>query len=200
MTLVGAAVARGTMYPRFFFFAIAPALLIAVRGGFALTQGVLSQRAGVSPAQSVRFATFATAAVIVASALSLQYNMRYPKQDFGGAMNYVDASAAAGDHVVSTGLEADPYRMLYGRDWANVTTLAQLDSIRSLGGRTWVLWTFPRYLEGLAPDVAQVLRDRCPEPRVFRGTVGGGDVMVCVLPARGGSVSTTAHALLPFAS
>ncbi len=199
VTVLGAAVARGTMYPRFFFFAIAPALLIVVRGGFVVVQFLWSRSVGPSGRGGERLATGAVGLVIVASAISLQYNMRYPKQDFGGAMGFVDENRAPSDHVVSTGLEADPYRMLYGRDWANVKTLSQLDSVRSLGGRTWVLWTFPRYLQDLAPEVAALLRDQCPSPRVFKGTVGDGDVLVCNLPPQRPGVSTTGASLLPFA-
>jgi hypothetical protein len=178
-TVAGALLARGTMYPRFFFFAIGPAFLIVVRGGFAAIELFLGRV--VSPAARTRIATGCVATVIILSAASLSFNYRYPKQDFEGAMRYVQSAQKAGDLVMSAGLRADPYRMLFGQDWPSLESKAQLDSARLVAERTWVVWTFPRYLEQSLPEVARVLRDECPGPRVFRGTVGGGDVLVCAL-------------------
>jgi hypothetical protein len=96
-------------------------------------------------------------------------------------MRYVQASQAAGDRVITTGLSANPYGMLYRLSWPNISTRAALDSMRAAGGRTWVIWTFPRYLAQSAPAIDQVLSAECAARRTFRGTVGGGDVMVCSL-------------------
>ena len=178
-TVLGAGVARGTMYPRFFFFAIGAAMLIVVRGGFA-TVAWLAERVG-RPSLGTPVATAAVAAVILLSALSLGFDYRYPKQDFEGAMRYVQATQSPGDRVVTTGLPADPYRMLYELAWPNISTRAELDSMRAAGGRTWVVWTFPRYLAQNAPTIDSVLNAECATRRTFRGTVGGGDVMVCAL-------------------
>lgn len=182
-TVAGAAAARGTMYPRFFFFAIGPAIIIAVRGAFA-SCGWLAGRLGRG-AWGDRIALAGVAAVIALSAASLGFNYRYPKQDFEGAMRYVVAERGADDAVVSSGLSADPYRMLFGESWPVVSTRAELDSVRRQHARTWVLWTFPRYLERSAPEIDAELKRECPTPRVFRGTVGGGDVMACFLPRLG---------------
>lgn len=178
-TVVGAGMARGTMYPRFFFFAIGPAMLVVVRGAFAAANWAAERVR--RPALGDPFATAGVAAVTVLSALSLGFNYRYPKQDFEGAMRYVVASRAPDDRVITTGLPADPYRMLYQQSWPNVTTGPELDRARSPNSRTWVVWTFPRYLE---KDVGVILQRECPQPRAFRGTVGGGDVLVCSLEPR----------------
>lgn len=181
MTVAGAMAARGTMYPRFLFFAIGPAMLLAVRGAYAAC-GWLAARVA-HPAWGPRLAMVGIVAVIALSTASLSFNYRYPKQDFEGAMRYVLAERGAQDAVVSAGLPADPYRMLYGQDWPIVSTVAELDSVRRLGPRTWVLWTFPRYLERHAPGLDRVLSKECRARRTFRGTVGGGDVMACFLPS-----------------
>lgn len=181
MTIAGAMAARGTMYPRFFFFAIGPAMLLAVRGAYAAC-GWLAARVS-RPAWGPRVALAGILTVIALSAASLSFNYRYPKQDFEGAMRYVLAERGAEDAVVSTGLPADPYRLLYGQDWPIVSTVAELDSVRLVSPRTWVLWTFPRYLERHAPGLDRVLSTECQARRAFRGTVGGGDVMACFLPS-----------------
>lgn len=187
VTAAGAAATRGTMYPRFFFFAIGPAMLLAVRGAFAAGDWLGRRMARVSLGE--RLALWGVRTVILLSAMSLSINYRYPKQDFEGAMRYVVSARAPGDQVVSTGLPSDPYGMLYGQAWPNLSTRRELDSVRSLGGRTWVLWTFPRYLAQAAPEIARVLQSECPHPRIFRGTVGGGDVLACALAAPTGPVS-----------
>jgi len=181
-TVAGAALARGTMYPRFFFFAIGPAILIAVRGAFASCEWIAARVGRTRAGDPIALAGIGMVGAL--SAASLLFNYRYPKQDFEGAMRYVLAERQAGEAVVSAGLAADPYRMLYGQDWPNLSTVAEIDSVRAAHDRTWVLWTFPRYLERHAPGVDKLLHDECPEPRVFRGTVGGGDVLVCALPHR----------------
>lgn len=186
-TVAGAAAARGTMYPRFFFFAIGPAMLVAVRGAYAAC-GALASRLG-RPALGPRVALGGVSAVIVLSAASLSFDYRYPKQDFEGAMRFVLAERRSDDGVVSTGLPTDPYRLLYGQDWPVLSTRAELDSARRANARTWVLWTFPRYLEKYAPEIDRVLQSDCEDTRVFRGTVGGGDVLVCFLPRVEGTVA-----------
>lgn len=181
VTIAGAAAARGTMYPRFFFFAIGPAMLVAVRGAYASCEWI-AQRIS-RPSLGDALATTGIVAVTLLSAASLSYDYRYPKQDFEGAMRLVLAEQKPGDAVITTGLPADPYRMLYGQKWENVSTAKELDTVRRRSTRTWVLWTFPRYLELHAPEVDRILRDQCTDRRTFRGTVGGGDVLVCTLPA-----------------
>jgi hypothetical protein len=95
-------------------------------------------------------------------------------------MRYVLASKAPEDVVVFAGVPGEPYRNIHGQDWATIASVAQMDSLRGPGtGRFWLIYTFPRYLAIGAPDVAALVSRRCQQPTVFRGTVSGGDVMVC---------------------
>lgn len=181
VTITGAFVARGTMYPRFFFFAIGPALIVVVRGGFAIAEWLARRVQWRVFTNPQRLATAAVAAVIALSAASLIPNYRYPKQDFEGAMRYVLAAKGPSDAVVSSGVPADPYTQLWQLPWPNVETAQQLEQARDSAPRTWVLYTFPRYLESRSPDIAAVIRRDCRQARVFRGTVGGGDIIVCTL-------------------
>lgn len=181
VTIAGAVLARGTMYPRFFFFAIGPTLIIVVRGAFAIAQWIAHRSRWRALANAQLMATAAVAALIAMSALSLVPNYRYPKQDFEGAMRYVLEAKGPGDVVVSSGVPADPYARLWQLPWPNVETAQQLTQARGTAPRTWVLYTFPRYLESRSPDIAAVIRRECKPARVFRGTVGGGDIIVCTL-------------------
>ncbi len=180
MTIAGAAIARGTMYPRFFFFAIGPTLIVVVRGAFAVAEWI-AQRSSGRFVSAERLGTIAIGAVVILSTLSLAPNYRYPKQDFEGAMRYVLGAKGPSDAVVSTGVPADPYTQLWNLPWPNVENVRQLEQARDAAPRTWVLYTFPRYLESRSPDIAAVIQRECRPARVFRGTVGGGDIVVCTL-------------------
>jgi len=182
-TLAGAALARGTLYPRFFFFAIGPAILVAVRGGFACADW-LAVRLGRSVKFGQQLALAGGGLVLLASALSLGFNYRYPKQDFEGAMDYVLAERSPVDRVVSVRVPGDPYRRLYARDWPSANSLAELETLRNPDGRTWIVYTMKRYIEAAAPDLAAAIRRECPAPRVFPGTIGDGAVFVCTLEPR----------------
>ena len=175
VVLVGALIGRGTMYPRFFFFAAGSAVIIFMRGMFALNEFLSARSARVpSPAPAIAMA----AVVVLLSTASLEVNYRFPKQDFSGAMRYVLAEKGPGDVVGFAGVPGDPYRTIYGQDWPTIETTTQVDSLRSQG-KVWLIYTFPRYLRLGAPDVADVVSRECHERAVFRGTVGGGDMIIC---------------------
>ena len=177
VVLLGALAGRGTMYPRFFFFAASFAVIVAVRGLFACGEFVQRRWPGVPGAT---LATTGAALVAVLSTASLSLNYRYPKQDFVGAMRYVQAAKAPEDTVAFAGVPGDPYPGVYGRDWPTVNTAAEINALRQ-HGRTWLIYTFPRYLEVGAPEVSSIVKRECHERAVFRGTVGGGDMIICTL-------------------
>ena len=172
--LAGALVGRGTMYPRFFFFAAGSAVIIAVCGIFAINALLKSRWPSLTSTPAIVLVSL----VLLLSTASLGVNYRYPKQDFAGAMRYVLAEKAPDDVVGFAGVPGDPYRNLFGQDWPTVETVAQVDSLRRRG-RTWLIYTFPRYLRVGSPDVAEMVSRECHERAVFRGTVGGGDMIIC---------------------
>jgi len=193
VTIAGAAAARGTMYPRFFFSLAPYAVLLAVRGGFALaervvgagTAGRVPAAPGDAPAAAVspraeRLATAVLLALIVLSAVSLVGVWRYPKQDFEGAARWVAAHRQPGDEVATVDLTAALYRDYYHQPYTPVATAAALDSLRQ-GHRVWLVYTFPRYLAQGAPEISAITERACRAATVFRGTVGGGDLYVCEL-------------------
>ena len=171
VVFAGALMGRGTMYPRFFFFAAGTAVIVLVRGLFASAE-LLRQRWIRFPGPAV--ATACCAIVVAASVASLRYNYRYPKQDFAGAMRYVLATKAPDDVVGFAGVPRDPYPAVYGQNWPSIESVDEINALRKRG-RTWLIYTFPRYLGELS---AIVERD-CHEHAIFRGTVGGGDMIIC---------------------
>jgi mannosyltransferase len=178
-TLFGALAARGTMYPRFFFAMAGFALLIGMRGAF-VSGAWLAKRFGMSDAFGRTLSMVAASLVIVASLASVPLNWRAPKQDFDGALAFIESQRAPGDRVVTTDVTAKIYPTYYDKPWHPVRSVADVAAERA-GGRVWLVYTFPRYLAIYDSALANLVERECREQRVFPGTVGGGDVIVCTL-------------------
>ena len=181
VTVVGAAVSRGTMYPRFFFFMVAFLVLILIRGALLVGDEIGRRVAGGRPLAAAPGPAI-VGLMIVASLFGLGYNYRYPKQDYEGAIAFVEARAEGADTIVATGEGAWPLRTFYGRDYPVVETRAELDRHRTPAGRTWMVFTFPLYVEAEEPEVMDAIDAECGDRAVFPGTIGGGDLIVCSFP------------------
>ena len=119
---------RGTMYPRFYFFLIGFAVIVLVRGVIVIPEWIAAHwprwfpNINLGPALTAILATV----LLVSSALSLGRNYRYPKQDFEGAMQFIDAETKDGGIVVTAGAATYPYRQYYAKPWESVETAEKL--------------------------------------------------------------------------
>ena len=165
------------IFPRFMFFLIGFGLLILVRGALEMARWIAPRHASAAGVALV-------SAMALASVPPLIANYRYPKQDFGGALHFVDAARRPGEPVVTVGLTTDVYRDYYRRDWQALTSIDDLQRIRAQEQRVWVLYTLESYIDDKTPALMAVLRTECSPAAVFRGTVGHGDITVCTVPAR----------------
>ena len=179
VTLAGALLARGTMYPRFYFFLVGFAVMILVRGVFVIPAWIAAHWPRRSSKSNPGFGPALTAAVatvlFAASAFSLVRNYRYPKQDFEGAIQFVDAERKGGETVVAAGAATYPLLHYYAKPWESAETAEQLREVCRRGGPVWLVYTFPRYL---SPALSEAIREEFTVVRVFPGTVGDGDVFV----------------------
>jgi mannosyltransferase len=171
---------RQPIFPRFLFFLSGFGVLVVVRGAVEIGAR-LSRRSDGSPAPVTLFGTALVGVMIAASAASLPYDYRYPKQDFEGAMRFVDTHRLVGEPVVTAGGAIYPFLRYYQRDWPGIRSSAQLHDVRARSERVWVIYTLAEYIEADAPDLMRTLREECPVSQVFRGTVAGGNVTVCTL-------------------
>jgi hypothetical protein len=112
---------------------------------------------------------------LLSSTASLALEYRFPKQDFAGAIQFVEAEKKSGDIVVTAGAAIYPLQQYYGKTWEGVGTVEELEGICSRGSAVWLIYTFPRYLP---PPVSEAIRREFTVVRVFHGTVGDGDVTV----------------------
>ena len=198
VTVAGTIVLHRPILPRFLFFLAGFAVLIAVRGaleagrmvgrpstmlGTALSLAKGRGRASV-PSRTPAASLMLVAAMAAASLAALMTNYRYPKQDFDGALRFVEERRAVNEPIVTVGATAYAYRRHYGRDFPAVESLAELQRIRAGGSRVWVLHTLDESIEAEMPDLMRVLRADCAVARSFPGTLGqgNGDVTVCTAP------------------
>jgi mannosyltransferase len=207
----GTLLAGRTMYPRFYFPLIGFGVMILMRGLFAIP-AVLNERvrrkrtanalcaikemrtanalcaikemrtanalcASTSPATAVLVAL-----LLAASSVSLVRNYRYPKQDFEGAMHFIEAETKPGEIVLTADATVYPYREYFRKAWDSVETPEKLQQICLEGKPVWVVYTFPRYLQSFAPGVMKMIQERFTIVKVFPGTVGDGDVFVARYP------------------
>jgi hypothetical protein len=166
------------LWPRFFFFSMGFALLIAVHGAIELPRllgRIRVFRSGWAPA--VGYAL--TSLMIVASAMTVPRCYALPKQDFTGARAYVESQFRRGDAVAVVGLAEHAYAPYYAPSWKVVHTPLELSALRSASSRTFLVYTLPIELRAAHGDLWKMIQTEFATERIFRGTLGGGEVYVC---------------------
>lgn len=176
---VCAAVVIGTghhLWPRFFFFAMGFAVLVVVRG--AIVAGQLVGRAiRTTPARGTVLGTAFAAGLVLISALAVPLAYR-PKQDFAGALAFVESQRQPGDAVAMSGLATMPYTRLYDTDWQDVTSVEALDAVRARANRTWFVFTLSAHLQAVRPELLAKVQQEFELVRQFDGSVGDGAIWV----------------------
>jgi 4-amino-4-deoxy-L-arabinose transferase-like glycosyltransferase len=160
------------LWPRLFFFAAGFAVLIVVRGWWALLERLAPARA---PAWAP--ATLAAGALVLATQVPRAWG---PKQDFAGARAWVERTARTGDTIVTVDMTRMPFREWLGTVWPAAESDSSLAALESAEGRTWVLTAFPARLRVVQPGLWERLQREYTVAARFPGTVGGGTIVVMV--------------------
>jgi mannosyltransferase len=164
------------LWPRFFFFEIGFGLLLLVRG--AMVWGRAAARVvGVTPEFATKLGTAIVVLMMLGSLPSLR-TVYEPKQDYLGAIGFVESHARTGDAIVAAGDLSTPFQRYYGRPWPTLQTGAQLEAVLDEGRVTWIVYSMPINLRAIYPDIWETMQSRFQTVRVFSGTLGGGDIYV----------------------
>ena len=166
------------IWPRFFFFALGFAALVVVRG--AVRIGELTARfLRRPPRQEAVFgvAVGVMLAVVAAHSIPLVYG---PKQDYEGALAFIEANQRPGDAVVTVGLAGDPYQLFYHQSWEAVDSVAHLNQVRASAQRTWLVYTLSVHAQSVYPEVMDRVEQEFKVVRRFDGTAGDGAIYVCL--------------------
>ncbi len=164
------------LWPRFFFFAAGFGALIVIRGAMAISIW-FAGKIKLSPKSGIQLGTIIGVIMILASAWSVR-NVYGPKQDYIGAMQYVNSKLNPGDSVVIVNLTIPPYQEYLRTGWQAIESIDDLKEIQNNSNRTWILVTFPNVLEASFPNISQVIQSEFQLAKTFWGTVGDGQVYV----------------------
>ncbi|MBI1789551.1 MAG: glycosyltransferase family 39 protein [Acidobacteria bacterium] len=166
------------IWPRFFYFAFGFAALIVIRGATVL--GDWAARLARQPGRSGLVSGACCFGLIAVSAASVPFAYG-PKQDFGGAHDFVEANRTVGDAVVTADLASYVYSRYYRKsEWTAVESAAQLAAVRARSRRTWLIYTLEPVLAAEQAEVYGVVKRDFRVVKRFGGTLKNGAVVVCV--------------------
>jgi len=168
-------------YPRFFFFELGMGVLILTRGCTVIANFLsMKMKNMISlPNLSRITQTVLTGMIIIASTLSLYHNYRYPKQDYLGALNYVEKNRNTDDIIITTGHTSYPYKNYYAPHLKAVETIDEMRQIVSQNRSIWLIYSFPDHMEAFYPGMLSVIQEGFTLIKEFPGTLGGGSLFVC---------------------
>ncbi len=164
-------------WPRFFFFEVGFAMLLLVRGAMALGKFGSRLLAG-SPKLGLQIGTAVVLLMLAASVVPLRAEYLYPKQDYLGAMKFLDEQQQPGEQVVTVGAVTTPYQRYYGREWPLVQTRSELDSALRNNHATWLIYAMPGSIRASEPELWEAIQSKFTLVRAFPGTLGGGAIYV----------------------
>jgi mannosyltransferase len=177
VTTAAVLAASHNFWPRFFFFEIGFAMLLVVRGAMVLGE-LGSRMLGRSPRFGLQAGTALVVLMLAASVVPLRAEYRYPKQDYVGAMNFLDEQHQPGELILTAGSVMAPFQRYYGRRWPITLTRAQLETALLADHATWLVYAMPNSIRSSQPEVWNVIETRFTVVRAFPGTLGGGTIYV----------------------
>lgn len=181
VTGFGVLAGRGIVYPRFFFGVAAFGILIFVRGAFATSTLLATWRGRTAS----RLGVALIGALIVASAASVPFNYLEPKQDFEGAMNYIETSKSERDTVAAVGIISIIYDGYYDRAWPKVWSADEIQERARGHDGVWLVYMFPEYIGHVNKELMSYLKANCQRLEWFPGTLRGGGIRACYVPSEG---------------
>jgi mannosyltransferase len=188
--VVGAAVTLAVghhLWPRFFFFAFGFGVLILVRGAMSIGKWA-GNVVRFSGDRSALLGTLLSIALILVSGASMVFAYG-PKQDYEGALAFVDSTKRPGDQTVAVDIAAFVYDTFYHTNWPAIGSLDELNMVRSSADRTWLIYTFPPVLQARQPDIMATIGQHFAIVKEFPGTVREGTVFVTLYELAGSGLS-----------
>jgi len=170
--------ARHNLWPRFFFFEIGFGLLFLLRGAMLWSETGAKILGGEGKLAS-RLSAAVILLMLCASVIPLRAAYSRPKQDYLGAMRFVEEQRRPGEAIVTVGVVTSPYQRYYGRSWPLVETEAQLNAALAGHDPVWLIYTMPVSVRAQSPEIWNTIQTQFTMVRVFPGTLAGGEIYVC---------------------
>jgi len=177
LTAAGILATHHNFWPRFFFFEIGFALLMLARGAIVVAE-FIARTLDASEKVCTRSGTAFVALLLLASMLPLRAAYAYPKQDYLGAMQFVEQQRKADEQIITAGVVSTAYQHYYRQPWPYVETPAQLQQLIGGSRGTWLLYAMPSSIRSSQPELWRQIVSNFAVVRRFPGTLGGGDIYV----------------------
>jgi len=170
------------IWPRFFFADMGFVLFFLTQGVFAsceMISRIVRRKTGANWSGRTLFQISAVLMLMISSLLLVR-NYRFPKQNLAGAVAFVESQRTEEDETVTLGVASVVFADYFRTGWSPVETAAELQSVQSEAGRTWLVMAFPHRTTRKYADVMNQLGRHFVLAREFRGTLGDGNVVVYV--------------------
>jgi uncharacterized membrane protein len=176
VTAAGLLLLGQAIRPRFFFFLSGAAAIFVGRGIGALAAAIARRQSATSET-SVAAVVIGTLLFIAAAAVELPRNYLVPKQDFEGAVHFLEREESGGAKIGAAGLVCLPVEKYFEKTWPCVTSTGDFDRFGASGPSVRLVFTLADYIDDV--PLRRQLLDSCGVVRIFPGTLGGGEVVVC---------------------
>jgi len=164
------------IWPRYFLFDLAFVLICLSDGIFVLAAWIarLAERWPGWRVSGRTLGIVAASVAVAGSATLLPKTYLYPKQDYRGARDYVEAARQPGDAAASLGLASLPFSAYYAPGWKIVKTPADLARLRATSRRVWLVYGFSLHTRVHYPEILKTLETEFDLMRRLPGTLGDG--------------------------
>lgn len=152
-------------YPRAFLYCLPFGILFAVEGTRLYFKGAIP------------------ILLLVASIASLFFLYRHPKQDYTGALAWVEQHRQPGDLIAGAGMAGGVYDLYYRPGLPVLKTIAELQALEAKNPRVWVLFSFTRDMRLRYSPLYDYLEANYTILETRPGTLGDGAIYI-VFPNR----------------
>ena len=161
------------LWPRLFVSSAGFGVLLVMRGIARTSERVFG-------GYGQRIALVFSVMLIAGSGLTVSQAWK-PKQDYLGALAFIESERRAGDSVVTVDMTRLPFNDYLNLDWLYIEDVTALQAVEARSSRTWLVYVFQTRLAAVHPDVWQRLETHYRVAASFPGTVRRGEVVVMIM-------------------
>jgi hypothetical protein len=128
--------------------------------------------------KSTVFGTVLFLIILLASAVSVP-SVYGPKQDYLGALCFVEKNRGSEDIVFSVGAAGFVYERFYKADWKWAENVEDIKAALQSSKSVWLIYTLPFHLESVYPEIMSLIKREFIVAERYDGTLNGGTIYVC---------------------
>jgi len=168
------------VWPRFFFTEFAFASVFIAQGAFVIANFASGWVKKISSRKISPNLLFYTGAVVLltASMVMSVRNYTMPKQNFTAPLEVLFQESASSKSIGVIGWAHVPYIDFYKKDWKQLYTAADLDSLNPSNGGVWVIAAFPARTSRANADIWAILERDFVVAGAWPGSLGDGRVIL----------------------